>query len=150
MPRGRAIGSGKADTTPRKRVSNNPNGRPNDPTVAELEASIDEYFAHCDETGRFPTESGMFLYLGFFGKRLDDYLKKPKYQTTWQKAKLRRMDWLENQMVTSTKNSQGCMNALKQEKNGGYIDRSSANVNSGKAKELKINLTGVGGKEAAG
>ena len=151
MPRGKAneAASKFESNAPKKRKSNNPGGRPNDPTAAELEAKIDEYFAECDEKGRFPTESGMLLFLGLVGKKREDYLRKPKYKDVWETARDRRIDWLENQMVTNPRCAQGCMNALKQEKNGGYTDRNVVNDKSA-SKELKINLTGVGGKEAAG
>ena len=52
----------------------------------------------------------------------------------------RRMDWLENQMVTESGRATGCMNALKQEKNGGYADKAGA----GAEKRLVIRLEGVG------
>lgn len=148
MPRGKANDVQLKSTKPKKRKSNNPDGRPKDPTAKELEAKIDGYFAECDEKGRFPTESGMLLFLGLVGKKREDYLSRAKYQDVWQAARDRRIDWLENQMVTNPRCAQGCMNALKQEKNGGYTDR---NVTGGKGtnKELKINLTGVGGKGAA-
>lgn len=154
MPRGKAakaaVDVAAYDSLPkRQRKSNNPDGRLPDPTVSDMKARVDEYFAECEVSGRFPTESGMFLHLGMIGKKQDDYLRKAKYAEVWEWAKLRRIDWLENQMVTNPRSAQGCMNALKQEKNGGYIDRSSANAGS-KNKELKINLAGVGGKEAAG
>lgn len=150
MPRGKAAGGAAKfeSTAPKKRNSNNPNGRPNDPTPAELEAKIGDYFADCDEKGRFPTESGMLLFLGLVGKKREDYLGKAKYRDVWQAAKDRRIDWLENQMVTNPRCAQGCMNALKQEKNGGYVDKSVSNDRSA-SKALKINLTGVGGKGAA-
>lgn len=50
------------------------------------------------------------------------------------------MDWLENQMVTESGRATGCMNALKQEKNGGYADKAGA----GSEKRLVIRLEGVG------
>lgn len=51
------------------------------------------------------------------------------------------MDWLENQMVTESGRATGCMNALKQEKNGGYADK--AGQVRGEQK-LIICLSGVG------
>ena len=125
-----------------------PGGRPRDPTVEELKASIQEYIDGCEADGRFPTESGMLLFLGLVGKKREDYLGKAKYRDVWQAAKDRRIDWLENQMATNPRCAQGCMNALKQEKNGGYVDKSVSNDRSA-SKALKINLTGVGGKGAA-
>ena len=151
MPRGKSANTATEfkSTAPKKRKSNNPNGRTKDPTVDELKGRLEGYFADCDASGKFPTESGMFLYLGLLGKTQKYYLDKPKYNDVWEWAKLKRIDWLENQMVTNPRCAQGCMNALKQEKNGGYTDRNVVSEKSA-SKELKINLSGVGGKEAAG
>ena len=49
------------------------------------------------------------------------------------------MDWLENQMVTESGRSSGCMNALKQEKNGGYADKAAL-----REQKLVVCLSGVG------
>ena len=130
-----------------KGKSKKPAGRPREPTAKELESIIGEYFAKCEAEGRFPTESGMLLHLGWIGDNGKRLKAKPAYQPVLEAASLRRMDWLENKMVTDGRCANGCMNALKQEKNGGYVDRSQP---SAKPKSLKINLTGVGGKEAAG
>ena len=64
----------------------------------------------------------------------------------WLGAEEVRSGWWENKMVTDTKCATGCMNALKKEKNGGYVDRT---VTDNKPKSLNIKLDGVGGKGAA-
>ena len=51
------------------------------------------------------------------------------------------MDWLENQMVTEGGKATGCMNALKQEKNGGYADKGSQ---ASREQKLVIELKGRG------
>lgn len=122
-------------------------GRPRDPTPEELENSIKAYFAKCEAEGRFPTESGMLLYLGWVGEKGERLKKKPQYSVVLESASLYRQDWLENKMVTDGRCANGCMNALKQEKNGGYVDKTQTN---NKQKSLKVIMTGVGGKEAAG
>lgn len=127
--------------------SGNPLGRKPDPKPDEIKARIQAYIDECDATGRFPTESGMMLYLNLVGERQARYLAKKEYADIWEWAKLKRIDWLENQMVTNPRCAQGCMNALKQEKNGGYVDRTQTDA---KNKSLTVKLTGVGGKEAAG
>lgn len=48
-------------------------------------------------------------------------------------------------MTSDNKAAQGCLNALKQPSNGGYIDRPS---NDSGEKKLTINLVGVGGESA--
>lgn len=131
-----------------KAKSKNKGGRPPDPTVEELNAAIDAYFESREAEGKFPTESGMLIYLGWIGEKGKRFLEKPAYQEALESASKRRQDWLENKMVTDGRCANGCMNALKQEKNGGYLDRSVAAGN--KQKSLNVRLTGVGGKEAAG
>lgn len=123
----------------------NKSGRPKKETAEALEGRVLSYFDSCKENGRFPTESGMLLFLGLSGGKAEEYLKDPKYADVWDRAKLRRTDWLENQMVTEPKCANGCMNALKQEKNGGYADRT---MPENKPRRLTIVMDGVG-KNAA-
>ena len=63
-----------------------------------------------------------------------------RYRPELERARLRRMDWLENQMVTESGRATGCMNALKQEKNGGYADKAGRQAEE----RLVIRLEGVG------
>lgn len=127
-------------------VEKNKGGRPYKETAEKLEARVSSYFDDRAEKGMFPTESGMLLYLGLDGDKLRRYLEDKDYQPVWERAKMRRMDWLENRMVTEQKSANGCMNALKQEKNGGYADKSAAPEK--KTKRFSINWSGVG-KDAA-
>lgn len=123
----------------------NKGGAPKKEKPEALEQRVNQYFADCDERGRFPTEPGMLLHLGLSGEKLQRYLADPKYQEVWERAKMRRNDWLENHMVTDGRCANGCMNALKQEKNGGYADRSAPEK---KQKRFSIVMQGVG-KDAA-
>lgn len=123
----------------------NKGGRPRLESPASLENRVIDYFETCTAGGRFPTESGMLLHLGLCGERARAALANPKYADIWERAKLRRMDWLENQMVTEPRCANGCMNALKQEKNGGYADKS---LPENKPRQLRIVMDGVG-KNAA-
>lgn len=127
--------------------SGNPAGRPRDPTAKELDAMINEYFDKCEAEGRFPTESGLYVHLGWIGEKGQRLRGKKDYADSLEMARYRRMDWLENKMVTDGRCANGCMNALKQEKNGGYVDKTQTN---NKQKSIEIIMTGVGGKEAAG
>ena len=121
-------------------------GRPRDPTVDELKESIQEYIDKCEGVGRFPKESGMLIHHGLVGDKRQRYLAKPEYRNVWLWAQQGRMGWLDTKMVSDPKCATGCMNALKQEKNGGYVDRT---VTDNKPKSLNIKLDGVGGKGAA-
>ena len=113
--------------------------------MAELRRRIDEYFALREAEGRFPTEAGMLLYLDMSEERYEKLLEDVTYRKEFDRARLARMDWLENRMVTESGRATGCMNALKQEKNGGYMDRASL---SGREQRLVICLDGVGGGAA--
>ena len=62
------------------------------------------------------------------------------FKKEFDRARLARMDWLENQMVTESGRASGCMNALKQEKNGGYADKGAGP----REQKLVICLSGVG------
>lgn len=87
----------------------------------------------------------MLLHLDISEEQYRKKWEDKGYRKVLERARLRRMDWLENQMVVESRVSSGCMNALKQEKNGGYVDRASLD---NKSKCLTIKLAGVG--KAAG
>ena len=109
--------------------------------AAELRERIEAYVEKRAAQGRFPTEAGLLLELGLgeeeYGKMRADRL----FGAEFERARLARMDWLENQMVTESGRATGCMNALKQEKNGGYADRAAQ---AGREQKLVICLAGVG------
>ena len=87
----------------RPKQERKPGGRPRDPTAEELKASIQEYIDGCDETDRFPTESGMMIHLELVGDKMPRYLAKHEYKNVWLWAQQVRIDWLENKMVTDPK-----------------------------------------------
>ena len=107
----------------------------------ELRKGIDEYFDERTARGRFPTEAGMLLALGLSEERYAALRRERIFAREFERARLARMDWLENQMVTEGGKASGCMNALKQEKNGGYADRAAA---GSREQKLVIELRGVG------
>lgn len=107
----------------------------------ELRKGIDEYFDERTARGRFPTEAGMLLALGLSEERYAALRRERIFAREFERARLARMDWLENQMVTEGGKASGCMNALKQEKNGGYADRAAA---GSREQRLVIELKGVG------
>ena len=107
----------------------------------ELRKGIDEYFDERTARGRFPTEAGMLLALGLSEERYAALRRERIFARGFARARLARMDWLENQMVTEGGKASGCMNALKQEKNGGYADRAAA---GSREQKLVIELKGVG------
>ena len=93
---------------------------------------VDEYFADCDQKGIFPDEKGMYVFMDIFEEDLDPLLSSEnknasEYIRVLKRAQYRRESWLARNMVADNKKASGCMNALKQEQNGGYRDRAEAN-----------------------
>jgi hypothetical protein len=120
-------------------------------TPEKLQQAIDEYFDLRESASEFPDLAGMRLHLGVTQATLDRYAKDDaeeyeKYRDILEAAKDRRESWLVRRMVTEPKAANGCMSALKQPANGGYIDKPIAD--SGE-KTLTINLVGIAGGEKA-
>ena len=115
-------------------------GRSKTQRAAEMRGEIDRYFAQRRAEGRFPTEAGMLLALELSEEEYKKLSEARLFKKEFDRARLARNDWLENQMVTESGRASGCMNALKQEKNGGYADKAGA----GSEKRLVIRLEGVG------
>ena len=114
--------------------------RPKKETAQQLRERIERYFSRREAEGRFPTEAGLLLELGLSEAEYAGLLEDEACRREFERARLRRMDWLENRMVTESGRAAGCMNALKQEKNGGYADKAG----QGAEKRLVIRLEGVG------
>ena len=116
-------------------------GRSKTQRAAELRRGIEEYFSRCEGLERFPTEAGMLLALGLGEEEYEKLRGERLYAREFERARLARMDWLENRMVTESGRAAGCMNALKQEKNGGYADKAGP---ASREQKLVICLAGVG------
>ena len=115
-------------------------GRSKTQRAAEMRGEIDRYFAQRRAEGRFPTEAGMLLALELSEEEYKKLSEARLFKKEFDRARLARNDWLENQMVTESGRASGCMNALKQEKNGGYADKTPAT----REQKLVIELRGVG------
>ena len=128
-----------------------PAGRPRKYKDADaMMAAVEEYMADCRSRDEFPSEPGMKLWLGLKDRMLARYCSETENPEHWQEyqdifdyAKLVREDYLVKHMVKDNKVAQGCLNALKQPANGGYIDRP---LDSGKV-ELTVKVVGIGGME---
>lgn len=116
-------------------------------TVEEMRAKILYYFRDCEETRLvFPDEAGMLNYLDIEDDEYEEMKKTPGYDKLIRWARRRRTSWLERALVSGGKNSAGCMNALKQEKNGGYSEKPEPK----KDRQIIVKIEGVteiGGKE---
>ena len=93
-------------------------------TVEDFEKKIKFYFHDCEDTRNvFPDEAGMLNFLDIEDEEYEELKQTEGYDKIIRWAKRRRTSWLERQMVVNNRAANGCMNALKQEKNGGYSDR---------------------------
>lgn len=108
----------------------------------ELRAVVDEYFKRAVNANIFPDYAGMKIFIGLKDERtVKKYRDEdPEYDEIFEEAKLRRESFLVRRMTANNKLAQGCLNALKQEINGGYTDKP---VESGERK-LVIELKGIG------
>lgn len=112
----------------------------------EFAAAVQAYVNGCKEEGEFPDDAGMMNYLGVTENTLkryqegeDEFATKVKAVLYW--AAKERESFLARRMAREPKLAQGCMNLLKQQKNGGYLDKP---VDNGE-RTLTINLVGIGG-----
>lgn len=115
-------------------------------TPEQLRAKVDEFFSVCEENGTPPLLPRMLLYLKISRSTVANWTRESaEYAEVFEYAQLHREAFLLERMVSDNKLAQGCLNALKQAENGGYVDRPP---DSGESK-VTINLVGVGGTSAA-
>lgn len=124
---------------------------------ADLRAAVERYVADCGERGEFPDLAGMRLALGISPATLarrckvdkeatpEEIRRAAEFQEVLDYAKDCRESWLVRKMTSDNKAAQGCMNALKQPCNGGYIDRP---MQDNQSTSVEIRVVGVGGAEA--
>lgn len=118
----------------------------------DFERAVNAYFLNCKENGDvFPDLAGMRIYLNVTQRTLNKYIEGAEsdddaayFRKVLEQAADKRQSWLERRMVTEPRAANGCMNALKQPANGGFVDRA---MESGD-RSLTINILGVGGVEA--
>ena len=110
-------------------------------TADQLRTVINKYFAYFESKNEFPDYAGMKMAIGIKSEAaVKEYCKDPAFAEVFEEAKLRRESFLVRRMTRDNKLAQGCLNALKQEANGGYTDKP---VENGERK-LIIELKGVG------
>lgn len=111
----------------------------------DFRKAVDEYFEICKKEGVLPDYAGMLLHC-----QIDREIAQ-QMQTDWPDveefrrifgiAKLRRESWIARRMAVDNKAANGCMNLLKQEENGGYIDRPS----KASEKKVVVDISGIKG-----
>lgn len=90
----------------------------------EFDRKVKRYFYDCEEKRNvFPDEGGMLNFLEIEDEEYEAMKTTEGFDKIIRWAKRRRTSWLEREMVRNKAAATGCMNALKQEKNGGYTDR---------------------------
>lgn len=118
-------------------------------TPQKLRLAVEGYFKDCEEEGVFPDFAGMKRALKLSKRDIDEMTdeKNPAcedYRYIFECARDQRESWLARRMVTEPKAANGCMNALKQEQNGGYMDKSGDKTTP----VVKVEISGVGGMHA--
>lgn len=115
-------------------------GRPRLYTAEEFAKAVQAYIDDSEDKGYFPDEAGLILWLKIGETTYREYGEREGFREVVARARLLRESWLTRKMTAEPKLAQGCLNNLKQPKNGGYIDKPQ---NDG-PRELTINLVGVG------
>lgn len=113
-----------------------------------LRLAIEKYFDKCEEEKVFPDMAGMRIALEISKETLDHFVSDDcpeceAYRKILNTARDRRESFLVRRMTSDNKLAQGCLNALKQPMNGGYIDR-PVDTTGGKI-EVTLKVAGLGG-----
>lgn len=110
-------------------------------TPEELWKVVINYFKEIEGRNDLPDYAGMKLAIGIKSeKTIQEMCEDEGFKDIFDWAKLRRESFLVRTMARDNKRAQGCYNALKQEANGGYMDKP---VDTGERKII-IDLKGVG------
>lgn len=112
-----------------------------------LRKKIDEYFITMEEKNEFPDLAGMRLHLRMSEATMKKYQEEDhenyeEYREIFNEAKDRRESFLVRRMTRDNKLAQGCLNALKQPANGGYIDKPQ---DQGGKMEITLKVAGLKG-----
>ena len=142
--------SGMSEIKPNKEFMNK-GGRPLKlETVEDFRRGVYAYHAKCeaenDGEGVFPDFAGLRLYLKLSKADIKAMSEGDSEYAQGIRAVLdesqdMRESWLARKMTSDNKRAIGCLNALKQPENGGYIDKP---VDTGE-KTLTINVAGIKG-----
>lgn len=119
-------------------------------TPEHLKRAIQAYIDQCEAADVFPDEAGMRLFIGITRREYYSLTSDKENPEYWREfgdildwAKDKRESYLTRKMTKETKLANGCLNALKQPMNGGYVDRPSG----GDKVELNIKVDGIGGMD---
>ena len=107
-------------------------------TAAKLKKLIDSYFDRCEAQGVFPDSAGLRVFLSLTGEEIRTLTENAEIARIFSFARDRRESILLRTMLSDSKMTSACMNALKQPENGGYNEKDSG------AKSLTVIMDGVG------
>jgi len=119
-------------------------------TVEDYRKAVKAYHTLCEQErdgeGIFPDLAGLRLYLGKSKGELKLLMDGDGdfamgLRDVFDEAQDMRESWLARKMCSDNRRAIGCMNALKQQENGGYTDKP---VDSSE-KTLTINVSGIKG-----
>lgn len=97
---------------------------------------VREYFAECESKDKYPSEAGMLLWLGI-GEEEYRAMKTDKSTAgIFERAKLRRVEWLETRIARGGRGITGIATVLKREEEDATV-------------KLLIRMEGLGGESAA-
>lgn len=114
------------------------------PTWSNHERTYEKIAAQIRDTGVFPDEAGMRMYLGLTHEMYKAYKDAPEFEAVFNWAQDMRESWAARKLAADPKAAQAYLNILKQPGNGGWVDRK---VDSGD-KTLVVKTSGVGGVSA--
>jgi len=114
-------------------------------TPLSLRKSIQQYFEDCERDNICPDEAGMMLTLDIVGDEIeklvgDDNPEAEGYRRAFKQAELLRESWMVRHAAENPRASSAMAMMLKQDKNGGYIDKAK----SEKGTTIKIKTEGLG------
>lgn len=107
-------------------------------TPETLQTAVDAYFEQCEGNHVCPDYAGMRVYLDISKDTIARYCNPEiypedyrKYAEVFGRARDRRESWYVRQMSSEPRTASGCLAALKQADNGGWVDKTetSATVN---------------------
>ena len=105
---------------------------------ARIARVSEEYFDECTREGRYPSEAGLILRLGVSEERYRELCEREDTAGVLERARLRRLEWLESRLARGGTGVTGLMTVLRRE-----------DEPEGGEGRLIIRLEGLGGAEAA-
>lgn len=104
-------------------------------TPETLRKAVDAYFSQCEEAGVCPDYAGLRVFLDISKDTIarfcnpDVYPEEhEEYGEIFARARDRRESWFTRRMSTEPRTASGCLAALKQADNGGWVDKTETSA----------------------